>query len=593
MPFGLSIGQPPPNGVVIIGETTLVSGIATGEGGAEPMPVDRVTVQIGGGPAVTASLTFGEARVFKAEVMVPGPPGPVVVSVTAFAGARTLRKSVTAIATEGALTGCWSSDDEMLFFLSQNGNTLWGLGLDQGPGLQGQGLAVTTVFQGAINPVTNPNPGAVGIAEREIVIPPVNLGIQVAWADVPRGTRLLSGTLVLDPEANPSGPVQVLNVASQTGGFTASKLTRVVFTPPPPPDDIQAVFELVHKNLNDGETLAKEGGLLGLPNLRAYKDPVVVFGSVAVFDLKDPEAPPVEVNCSPAHGVTYQDFICNPDQGDCDVNFNLVVDNDWLDPNFWSDGWRPGVDPQNFQAKVNDFGGRLHLELIMFGRNASCSEPDSYDSPALLPGWQETGGDSVLINGRPLNGALLAVSILGRSVVGAIGGKTLGLDDQVRVTGALALDCGHTTDVGTLFDRCQASNAGYHNQEIHPVYAVDLIDATSQENLSGVWGDNFGMTYYVTQVGNVVWWFGMGPFRNNGFAQVFQGVTTNGTIDGAWQDVPLATGVSGEPLQLAIDPSRTLLTPVSSASLGDRKWRKLYDAGAPSAASAARSQVAG
>src|SRR5271170_5112420 len=89
MPLGLTIGQPPPNGVVIVGETTLVSGIATGTGGAEPVLVDSVTVQIGGGPPVTAGLSIGLARVFEAEVLVPGPPGPVVVTVTAhFDGGR-------------------------------------------------------------------------------------------------------------------------------------------------------------------------------------------------------------------------------------------------------------------------------------------------------------------------------------------------------------------------------------------------------------------------------------------------------------------------------------------------------------------------
>ena len=36
MPLGLTIGQPPPNGVVIIGEKTLVSGIASGTGGPNP-----------------------------------------------------------------------------------------------------------------------------------------------------------------------------------------------------------------------------------------------------------------------------------------------------------------------------------------------------------------------------------------------------------------------------------------------------------------------------------------------------------------------------------------------------------------------------
>ena len=583
MPLGLTIGQPPPNGVVIIGETTLVTGIATGTGGAEPVLVDSVTVQIGGGPPVTARLSIGgQARDFKAEVIVPGPPGPVVVTVTAhFDGERTLTKSVTAIATEGALTGCWSSDDGTLFFLSQNGNTLWWVGLDQAPGLQGQGLAVTTVFQGAINPVTTTNPGTAAAARPPIGIPPVTLGIQGAWADVPRGTRLLSGTLILDPEINPGGPVQVLNVEAETGGFTATTLRRVVFAPPQPPEDIQSLFEVVHKNLSDDETLASEGGILSLPNLTAYKDVAVVFGSVAAGETGGVS---MIVNRRPTDGVSYKDFVCTHGGGslDGDINFDLILDSNWLDPNFWTEGWEPGVDPQNFQAKVNASSGRLHLELVMFARNASCSQPDSYDSPALLPGWQEMGGDSVLINGRPLNGALQLQPDPGHSPppmqVAAIGGKTIRILDFVRVTGALVLDCGH----GVTFDRCKASDAGYANQEIHPVYAIDVIDATSQENLTGVWGDNCGMTYYLNQVSDTVWWFGMGPFRHGSLAQVFQGVVTNGTIAGAWQDVPLATGTSGEPLQLAIDPGRMLLTPISSASLSGRRWMKLYDAGVPS-----------
>ncbi len=112
------------------------------------------------------------------------------------------------------------------------------------------------------------------------------------------------------------------------------------------------------------------------------------------------------------------------------------------------------------------------------------------------------------------------------------------------------LDCGD----GLTFDRCKANDASFANQEIHPVYAIDLIDATPQENLSGVWGGNFGITYYLHQVGGAVWWFGRGPFRNGSLAQVFQGMATNGIIAGSWQDVPRALGVSGEPLELAIDP---------------------------------------
>ncbi|MBV8531587.1 MAG: hypothetical protein JO104_09740 [Candidatus Eremiobacteraeota bacterium] len=581
MAFELEIDAPLPHAVIVIGEATLVSGTAAGLLGAEPVMVDSVTVEIAGGPPVAAELTLGNTRIFKANVLVPGPPGPKTVTVTAHydSGRPPQAKSVTAMATTGALSGCWSSDDGMLFFLNQSGNTLWGVGLDQGPGLQGQGLSVTTVFTAALHPVIAQSK-VVGIPTT-IHTPPGTLGIPGAWTDVPRGTRSLSGTLSLEPGIDSSG-VAVLNVISQTGGFTATKLTRTAYAPAPQ-TGIQALFQLINKNTSDDETLASEGGLLNLPNLTAYKDPVVAFGSLAGTN-----GAPMVVNRVPIQGVTYADFISTQNGGnfDGDVTADLTLDAGWLDPNFWTQGWQPGVNPQDFQAKVNASSGNLHLELIMFGRDASYSEPENYNNPALLPGWQEMNGDSVLINGRPLNGALQMGPDPGHPppplAVTAIGGHPIGANDSVRVTGALVLDCGHTSDVGTFFDRCQASNAGYANQEIHPVYAIDIIIATSQENLTGVWGDNFGMTYYVSQLGDNIWWFGMGPFRNGNFAQVFAGVTTDGTIEGSWQDVPLAAGVSGEPLRLSVDSGKMLLTPISSASLGNRRWRKLYDTPVPS-----------
>ena len=583
MSFELEIGQPLPNGVIIIGETTPVTGTATGLLGAEPVMVDSVTVVISGGAPVQAELSIGATRTFKANVLVPGPPGPTSVTVAAHYddGRPPQTKSVTAIATEGALSGCWLSDDGTLFFLNESGNTLWGVGLDQGSGLQGQGLNVTTVFTAALHPVSVANSKAAVESPGAIHTPPETLGIQGSWTDVPRGTRSLSGTLILNPETSTNG-AHILNVIAQTGGFTATKLTRTVYAQAQQ-TDIQTLFQLIDKNTSDGETLASEGGLLNLPNLTPYKDPVVMFGSLAGIDGVS-----MVVNRTPTDGLTYGDFICTQKGGsyDSDATTYLTLDAEWLDPDFWTDGWQPGVNPQDFQAKVNASNGSVHLELIMFGRHAGCSEPENYNNPALLPGWQEMNGDSILVNGRPVNGALQTLPDPGHTPpplqVTAIAGQSIAVSDSIRVTGALVLDCGHTDNVGTLFDRCQASNATFSNQEIHPVYGIDIINATSRENLSGVWGDNYGMTYYVSQVGETVWWFGTGPFRNGNFAQVFAGVTTDGTIEGSWQDVPLAAGVSGEPLRLSIDSTRMLLTPISSASLGNRRWRKLYDAPVPS-----------
>jgi hypothetical protein len=147
--------------------------------------------------------------------------------------------------------------------------------------------------------------------------------------------------------------------------------------------------------------------------------------------------------------------------------------------------------------------------------------------------------------------------------VETIGGQRLG--PKIRVSGPLVMDVGHFLGDDIL--------------EIHPVYAIDVIDATGKENLTGVWGDNFGMTYYVHQVGDTVWWFGKGPMRDDSFAQVFHGTLRSGTIDGSWQDVPFGTGNSGGALRLAVDPGNLLLVPELAGPFSNRRWMKLYDAG--------------
>ncbi len=69
-----------------------------------------------------------------------------------------------------------------------------------------------------------------------------------------------------------------------------------------------------------------------MPNLSAYKAPVVVFGTVAA----DASGVSVVVNRRPPDGVTYQDFICTHGAGslDCDINLDLILDFDRFDPNF-------------------------------------------------------------------------------------------------------------------------------------------------------------------------------------------------------------------------------------------------------------------
>jgi hypothetical protein len=115
---------------------------------------------------------------------------------------KNLQKAVTVTASEGDLndlTGYWQGDDGASYFLKQNRNTLWWVGLDGDVGLHGPGLNVTNVFRGELQPIST------AVPEEAPSAAPINGTVRGQWADVPRGTRLWSGTLVLSPTRGPDG----------------------------------------------------------------------------------------------------------------------------------------------------------------------------------------------------------------------------------------------------------------------------------------------------------------------------------------------------------------------------------------------------
>ncbi len=174
--------------------------------------------------------------------------------------------------------------------------------------------------------------------------------------------------------------------------------------------------------------------------------------------------------------------------------------------------------------------------------------------------------------GTPVHGGLAPASDW---KVNSVRGLGLNIGDYVRVTGVLALDCGHG-----LTHPCNEGDASYQNQEMHPVYSIDVVTRGGIE-LTGTWADNNGRTYYIRQVGNTVWWLGMSPFRDHSFAVVFQGKIHNETkgepiIYGYWQSVPLGAGEGGGPVTLFMGHGRTSFSADSSSSFAGTQWQKLY-----------------
>ena len=97
--------------------------------------------------------------------------------------------------------------------------------------------------------------------------------------------------------------------------------------------------------------------------------------------------------------------------------------------------------------------------------------------------------------------------------------------------------------------------------------------------LTGVWQANDGGTYYLRQIGNVLWWNGMSD-GNDGrtFNNVFRGTitSTTGTIIGEWADVPRGTIMGYGTLSLKIiNPTMIQKVSQTGSGFGATTWQKV------------------
>jgi len=414
------------------------------------------------------------------------------------------------------LTGLWHADDGGLYYIRHVGDQIWwaGLSTNSTAGYLDffKGLDFANVFRGTLS----------------------GTRISGTWADVPRGAILSHGTLALDilPDY-PSG--LALRKVSATGGFGANVWHNYVIATPATEcsarPGVRCAFDHVHKN--DGSTL--------YDNLKPEKDYVAIFGWVAEgLGLSYPATA----------GRTYDDFIAvgDHDDGDGDLVFNLYVD--WANlnaqPGFWTTNWEYPDGPSVVMSKLRANQYKLHGETIMYGRS------DGHHPP-LLPGWMESNANSPLWNGRPINGLVLARPPT------SVDGAVLTRGKRIRVTGVLALDCGHFP-----YD-CENDDMA----EIHPVYSIDVVQDWTQRgptaNLTGVWAGGDGGTYYIRQIGNTVWWLGL---------SVDEGRTCWGSAASSWRPLLAAhRGVrqqtstqQGVRLKQVVSPQRSRRANVSCSA---------------------------
>ena len=567
-------------------------------------------------------------------------------------------------ASAADLTGTYMADDGGIYYVQQSGNVLWwaGLSLDHElpPDLQWhRGLNFTNVFRGTVNSDNT---------------------VAGEWSDVSRGSTLNYGTLKV-AIGNAGGVIQFTKVSS-TGGFGATTWTRTN-----PLDDtkvngvtsdIYSKFESVHKN--GGETL--------LHDLKPYRDATVFYGQLitsgldthvqqgtgAYYETVTHEFPLVNYPDWGHADREWDAFACGNlgDDGTKDGDFDLRVkiDLNKLEQNFYALGWENHESaPDILRWKlasalaqnalgVSSHFGYLHPEAVEYGKPGECFleltpprphfefVPDSTGGPSLLPGWADLYSNSLLVNGRPVNGVFdrtgpsdptcdfvqpcpyFASTADSKPSGIQIGNLTLIAGTYVRITGPLVLDCGHGITTPCFDDPSNPAEAGaYQNQEIHPVYSVDVLNPPftpedvgvhARANLTGAWGGTDGSTYYIRQIGNTIWFLGMlrdrqpsqqatsydligtpqvaaaallvgSPVCSSSmrcwmFATVFKGAITDNadgtaTIQGDWAGVPQSTspGSTGGSVKFSVDVYRKAMTPLTMQGIYPDKLEKLYE----------------
>ncbi len=515
------------------------------------------------------------------------------------------------------LTGVWSADDGGYYYIRQIQDAIWWVGFSQGWRFH-PGVDFTNVFRGHLNQTTN--------------------SIEGDWVDVPRGNYLQSGTITLDlvevetdtpsggagghppPVDSPGGGTMLqteLHKRPGTGGPFGASIWRRPFYPLVglPPFDLD--FRMKNTQRNDGGSMAD--------HLKRYKDYVVVFGEVReTWGVGYPPATPIPYTYGgggPGSGIyvgppyvfpivsrDYCSFIATPwwpylagDPPDGDIDFRIQVYRNRNDvpalfdlerqPGFWSDGWLNNLNEirNKLEDDTNNQQNWMHPEIIMYGRDTDadhCGE----DAATLFPGWMEDNGNSVLLNGRPIEGAHPGnvefgptVDQFGRPIAASpvrLLGQPLPVGTRVRVTGLLALDC---HGLG-----CDEDDPSKHNVELHPVYAIDILQdfqpMRPAASLSGVWhADDVG-TYYIRQIGDTIWWLGLSRDQGQTFANIFQGRMEQDSIVGEWADVPVGNqGTRSHGiLNLTTADNKGIqsveLTRVSgTGGFGGARWGKLRD----------------
>ena len=104
--------------------------------------------------------------------------------------------------------------------------------------------------------------------------------------------------------------------------------------------------------------------------------------------------------------------------------------------------------------------------------------------------------------------------------------------------------------------------------------ASQPVPPPASTNLTGRWNCNDGGRYFLRQVGNEFWWYGMSGDGGAGWSNVFQGRVEGNMVRGQWADVPHGRAMSHGEMHLQILSPNHLRATHRTGGFGGSEWTR-------------------
>lgn len=103
---------------------------------------------------------------------------------------------------------------------------------------------------------------------------------------------------------------------------------------------------------------------------------------------------------------------------------------------------------------------------------------------------------------------------------------------------------------------------------------VLLLCSVSAANLTGTWSCAEGGNYYITQIGNEVWWYGEGSATNPAWSNVANGLQIGNYVSLSWADVPKGTTRNSGVVLLEVVNDNELSRITQTGGFEGTKWTR-------------------